>query len=905
MKLLRIQIDMNNMIREHKLWLVLVGILYFLDAGAQPKPPLDMAAINSWPSVSLPGISNDGEFVKYIIRNEPVGGLTYVVRSAAGDWKREFTIVKDIQSPSDFFDGSGKEFGFLGNDTLFFVRLGTERVDYAANVKSFKIPRDVDPECVGYQEKSTGGLVVRNLGSGQTKNYGSVEDYSFDDNGKRLVLMKRKDNAVELIELSDGTSKTIFSHHSVVEDSASVSNAVFDGKGNQLAFMLKKKENGHFTNAIYYYQVGMDSAIQIIRDHSSVVEPDFEIDKYGLKFTKKGDRLFFELRQAVMPKPDPEAVKVQVWSYKDEILRSSLFLGALSARTFTCVIGLTDRSKFLRVAKQDEQIIRDNDKDLAIVTTGRALDYTETWLDALKKRSHYLVDLRDGHRDLIEQGSSYVDFSPAGKFALYYDYQKKAYFTYDVLTGKRANISRAIATDICVEDYDVPDPQVPPVGTAGWLENDSYVLLYDNYDIWRVDPKGVEPPVNITKGYGRLNHLRFRIVNELKDQTEFAASQPFILTAFNTVNKSNGYYRVDPVRGSEEPRLLAMGAFESFHTNNQLGYGAFERLAETMAPIKAVHSDSWIVQKMSSTEAPNYYLTRDFRTFLPLSDLAPQKKYNWLKTELVHWKLPDGSETQGILYLPENFDSTKRYPIIFHYYEKFSYVLNQYPAPEYSIGPINIPWFVSNGYLVFTPDIHYVTGKPGDCALNTVLSAVSYLSKRPYVDTRHMGLNGHSWGAFETDYIITHTPVFAAAVEAAGPNDFISGYGSIRQFTGTSAEYLYETSQSRMGGTLWQRRSAYLENSPILYADKIRTPLLILHNDEENVPWTQGLELYLAMRRMNKPAWMLKYEGEYHVLYKKNNQKDYTIRITQFFDHYLKGMPAPKWMTESLNAEMR
>ncbi len=290
-----------------------------------------------------------------------------------------------------------------------------------------------------------------------------------------------------------------------------------------------------------------------------------------------------------------------------------------------------------------------------------------------------------------------------------------------------------------------------------------------------------------------------------------------------------------------------------------------------------------------------------------MSNLQPQKDYNWLTAELVNWTLPDGQPSQGILYKPENFDPTRKYPVIFNYYEKQSDGLFDYLEPGLSgSANIDISWYVSRGYLVFLPDIHYKIGHTGESIVNSVVSAAEYLSKMPWVDSKRMGINGHSWGGYETNYLVTHTDIFAAAAEGAGASDMISNYGSIAgTYQGLNQSNM-EAGQHRIGATLWQRPDLYIENSAILKADQVTTPFLMMHNKaDEVVPWPQAIELYLDLRRLGKKVWLLQYDNEGHNIHDPKNQIDYTIRLTQFFDHYLKDAPPPRWMTEGIPARLR
>jgi dipeptidyl aminopeptidase/acylaminoacyl peptidase len=327
--------------------------------------------------------------------------------------------------------------------------------------------------------------------------------------------------------------------------------------------------------------------------------------------------------------------------------------------------------------------------------------------------------------------------------------------------------------------------------------------------------------------------------------------------------------------------------------------------------LKAVHGVdvTWIVYRQSAIDPPNYYFTKDFKKFTALTNIHPQMDYNWLKTELVTWKMFDGKKSQGILYKPEDFDPNKKYPIIFNYYEQLSHRLYEFPNPGFTYANINIPWYVSRGYLVFTPDIHFTIAASrngrttGESAFNAVISAAKYLSRFSFVDKKRMAIQGHSFGGGVTNYLITHSTIFAAAAEMAGDSDPISGYLTLIGKNGSDEsdkQGSRELGQGRMGASLWQRSDLYLRNSVVLNADKITSPLLIVHNQKDAaISWRQGLELYMALRRLGKSCWMLQYDNESHTLLEKVNKVDYTIRLTQFFDHYLKGMPAPKWMTRT------
>jgi dipeptidyl aminopeptidase/acylaminoacyl peptidase len=253
-----------------------------------------------------------------------------------------------------------------------------------------------------------------------------------------------------------------------------------------------------------------------------------------------------------------------------------------------------------------------------------------------------------------------------------------------------------------------------------------------------------------------------------------------------------------------------------------------------------------------------------------------------------------------MLIKPEDFDPNKQYPMIVYIYEKLSQGLHQFRLPSAGTS-INPTFYASNGYLVFMPDIVYTIGSPGQSALKCVLPAIQAVINRGYVKEDSIGIQGHSWGGYQIAYMITQTNRFKAASAGAPVSNMVSAYGGIRWGTGLPREFQYERTQSRIGATLWAAPNKFIENSPIFYADRVKTPLIMLHNDQDDaVPWYQGIEYYLALRRLGKEVYLFNYNGEFHGLRKKATQRDYTLRMQQFFDHYLKGAPMPDWMAKGI-----
>ena len=272
----------------------------------------------------------------------------------------------------------------------------------------------------------------------------------------------------------------------------------------------------------------------------------------------------------------------------------------------------------------------------------------------------------------------------------------------------------------------------------------------------------------------------------------------------------------------------------------------------------------------------------------------------WGTDELISYRNADGVPLKALLYKPANFDPKKKYPMLVYLYERLTQNVHNFvePRPTNVISP---SYYASNRYVVLEPDIAYKIGYPGQSALGCVLPAVQAVVDRGFVDEKAIGIQGHSWGGYQIAYMVTQTTRFRAAAPGAPVADMISAYDGIRWGQGIPRQFQYEKTQSRIGGSLWEYPMRYIENSPIFLVDRIKTPLLMIHNDADDaVPWYQGIEFYLALRRLEKEVYLFSYNGEPHNLRRRANQKDYTVRLQQFFDYYLKGLAEPVWMERGI-----
>ena len=881
----------NVFMKKNKIILSIFFLLSEISVTAQ-KLPLDMSIIDKWPSLGIPPyLSNDGKYVMYSVDHLLQTTHMLIIQSTLRNWEVE---LPDATYPAEFTQDSGIAVFTKHKDSLGIVTLGSSFIEYIPNVLpfSFRLPKKGTGEWLAYQlNNPVRELIIRNLRTGKQYSFASVADYIFSDDGNVLLVQTKsvKDSiaALQWVNLSNDSSTTFWKGRKAVSFS-------FDNSGLQLSFSVEDKINNQSENSLWYYKAGKDNALQLADNHSTGIDSGLKIDRVS-SFSKDGNKVYFYLKEKDVLKPKPDAAKVDIWSYFDAKLQSNQ-LNELAPKSYIATIDIGNH-RITRLVQEDERILPsfpsfdERTDNLALIESRKGS--SETWNNT-SKVSVYLISTNDGERKQKKEKTveflSGATLSPEGRFVVYYDPVQKNYFAYDVSSGVVRNITKGIPVSWTRYDDIAIRSSYIPVGVAGWVEEDKAILIYDQYDIWLVDPSGNKSSVNLTNGFGRNHNIEFRLGLKEYSTKTFTPNEKLILKVFNKRTKDSGFY-IKTLNERENPELLTIGAY------------AYDYIG--ISALKATSGETYIVRRMSATESPNYFVTTDFQTFIPLSNIHPEKDYNWLRTELMSWKSFDGTRSQGILYKPENFDPKKKYPVILNFYEKLSDRLNEYFEPQATGANINIPYFVSNDYLVFTPDIHYSIGEPGQSAYNSVVSAAKYLAKYPWVNATKMGIQGQSFGGYETNYLVTHTNLFAAAVSSSGFSDLISEYGAV-SINGFPFQDLAEIGQRYIGATLWRKPDLYIKNSPIFRADKLTTPLLMMNNKMDGaVNFSQGVELFTCLRRLGKKAWMLQYDEEGHVLITDKAKKDYTTRMTQFFDHYLKGAPAPKWMLSGIPATVK
>lgn len=517
--------------------------------------------------------------------------------------------------------------------------------------------------------------------------------------------------------------------------------------------------------------------------------------------------------------------------------------------------------------------------------TGVAVTNVPYQLDAIAGEGgndvHVVNTVTGARRKVATRIRGSGQLSPGARYVVWWE--EKAWRVHDIAADRTRDVTSMIpGVSFERETHDTPgDPT--PWGVGGWTTNDARVLIYDRYDVWEVDPTGATPARNLTDGVGRRENLTFRLVDLEPDERAHDPAKPLLLRTFDNGTKASGLYR-DRVGVAAAPERVLM-ALKSWPVLQ-----------------KARKAEQYLVARADYREYPDLWTGPSFERLERITNAMPeQSQYRWGNVELVKWLNTDGVPMEGLLYTPEGFDASRQYPMLVYFYEQLSDGLHNYtrPAGRNIINPVV---YTSLGYVVFMPNIHYTPGYPGPSAVKSIVPGVQSLIAKGFVDPKRIGIGGQSWGGYQTAYIITQTNLFAAAVPNATVVNMTSAYGGIRWDSGVERAIVnYERGQSRIGGSLWEYPERYVENSPLFYLDRVTTPVLFMANDNDGaVPWYQGIEFFVAMRRLGKEAYMLNYNGDAHNPRKYANQKDIDRRMQEFFGAKLLGQPEPEWMKRGI-----
>ena len=875
------------------------------------KKPLDTKALSLWQVIKQEKISNDGKIA--VVYSEPYrGDSKLIITSTQGKFYYEFVGGYNPKlSPDNNFIAfllkpsyehvrklkiQGKKEDDLPKDSAFVFWIKDKTISAYDSIKSIIVPENEGTVLAlmrFYSDKKNKLKIYRFIvifSKEEFEQIDSVSEAIFSDKGNRLAYIKVHGDSLQKnysILTYDLTVRKIKKIASFRGDACKIS---LSSDGTMLAYLGSNDTTENKNYSLYIYDLKNDKQVKVINNLTYDIPENMTVSKNGkIYFNKDLTYLFFGVSKHKKSNnkdtiPDDEKVKLNLWSWTDTLLVSEQLANLDKDEKFTYLtVYNIKKDKIILLQKNRYSTFKVDkklnnryilEKDPTPYLRQQSWDYP-WWAD------YYLIDLSDGTETKIAEKVAIGYLSPDSKYFVYYDHKDSAWYSYIKSKNKTINLTSNIDLPFYQEDSDIPSP-APPYGFGGFATKSKLCFIYDKYDIWAFDPSGKEKPFNLTTGYGRKNKIVFRII-DLNKENNFVNQEDILLKAFNKKNKYSGFYSIKDFKPNTSFTELIMSS--NYYST----------------PRKARDAKILIWQKSSTKEYPDLWSSDEkFVETIRLTNFVEQQKpYIWADVELVKWITTDGNIEEGLLFKPENLDTSKKYPMIVYYYELYSDYLNRYFMPRPSRSIINPIHYASNGYIVFIPNIRYKIGFPGMSAYNYVISGtLSLLQRYSWIDKDYIGLQGQSWGGYQTAFIITQTNLFAAAMAGAPVSNMTSAYGGIRWKTGKSRMFQYEKTQSRIGKNLWDALPLYLYNSPVFYASNITTPLLIMHNDNDGaVPWYQGIELFLALRRLNKPVWLLNYNGQPHNLEEKSPACiDLTDKMMQFFDHYLKEKPMPNWM---------
>ncbi|MFB6453996.1 alpha/beta hydrolase family protein [Chitinophaga sp. Hz27] len=882
----------------HKIFICFTILQSFTFSTNAQKKIVDIHSYNNWPSIepSQYPLSSSGNFVLYNLTK----GLssTSIIASTHNDW----TYLVDKGS-IQFVTYRSNEYAIIqNNDSSYLLNLNNhEKINFSitkkieSNGAFLNYRKNDNASCLAYTDKFS-NLKILDLSNMKSFSIGKVLDFRFTEDGNFLFALLQNDTVA---------SKSAHLQVININQLGSSINISLDEKIQQLNLITKTGQfyylfnpsSSQDNNEFYLYRINPKSK-SIKKIFSSALlrarYPGNNLADDYYQITPDNKKILFHLasskKRILMTNNSPATI----WSYLDKDAPSNLN----KDQTYSYLSIYDLESNALQILENDSTMLLANSTGNWIMFGTHPEIRSSTYNQGYDGRDirRYGYSLIDGKRiDIpISRKGNYDLFgirnelSPNSTKSIYYSYDANTYYVVDFPTGRVIDLK-------CPSDLDLAEMEREHSfisRVAGWSPDNDTVYLYSRRDIWMASTKGEFPGVNITNGYGQLHNIKFNFLSESKI---IDLKRDTFLIAFDINTKENGFYKL---QANSAPSLLSMHS-KLFYSERTIPQLAVRGEAPQIRPSKAMNSDMYVVSAESATESRNYFVTQDFINFKRVTDNHPEKDYNWLTTQLFEWNMTPDKKMQGVLYLPENFDAIKKYPVLVYCYELMSDGLNGYIPPQDLVSGcvINIPTYVSNGYIVFCPDLYMPKGNTLAGAALSIKTGVEKLRFLSYIDSTRIGIQGCSFGGLVTDFVVTQTELFKAACAASGIANPISVSNAMDGRDVPNIDF-FIGGQVRMGN-LWENKQGYINNTAILYADKVTTPLLLMHTTgDRSCPLYDAVQYFNALKYNNKKVWMLQYNGS-HGIYGSDGE-DFATRMRDFFDYFLKDKGEPRWITEPI-----
>lgn len=922
--------------------LAILGITLSFSVFSQKKV-IDHTAYNDWKKVGETTMSNDGKYTAYTIKPLRGDGYLYVVNNYTG----EIDSFPRAGSPKFTSDNLSLLFkitpGFdtLRNcelkkvkkdkwpkDSLGIYMLAMDSLVKIPKVKEFvvaeesgrfaylshenNIPSDKAGDSKKKKKKkkkkskkeepeieSDGNLlVVKKSYNAEVHYLKNVTSYEFSKSGEKLAYVMHRRNKVDsshLWILDFKTSKDFLS----LPGYSDIASYSFSPDEKQVAYVasLDTIEKGKVYQ-LNLYDLNSDQKRTLIDTMQANIDPKKGVSKNVTPyFSMDQGYVYFgisnkELKEEKDTLLESEKAKLDVWNWKDERIQPQQLI-ELSRDQRDAWLSVYDLKNNSFVILENEKLeIQHNDKNPYPFALGYdSKTYEAKHWEVPSKSDIYRVNVRTGEKTLLRKAAVYgINLSPKGDFYTYFNEKDLQQYLVNFQSKEESCITCGVKAE-WLEDVNGMPMMPGPIGGISWmkpegsLENE--LLIQSKYDIFRyqIAEKKLTQLTNVDGGDKKIRYS----YSFWDSDSIYAVYSNMYIHGFYESDKSGALYLPKWHDGH-------LDLIEKHHSNHAL-----------TVVRKAKLGDYFVYQLSSIEKYPDLQVNtwKADGEVKQISNTNPQQvNYNWASVELISYKSYSGVPLEGLLYKPENYDPSKKYPLLVYFYELYSDELHNHYAPKPTASIIYPTEYASAGYFVLIPDIRYVPGHPAKGAYDCIMSATDRVLKLyPSVDSTRMGLQGQSWGGYQTAQLVTMTNRYKAAMAGAPVGNMFSAYGGIRWGSGINRQFQYEHTQSRIGKTIWDAPELYVENSPIFHLNKVQTPLLIMHNDADGaVPWYQGIELFTGLRRLGKPVWMLNYNGDDHNLMKNANRMDLSIRMRQFFDYYLMNQPAPVWLLDGVPA---
>lgn len=857
---------------------VLVSLLISCVVVAQERRKIALTEkdYHLWGTLTADKISATGKWASYQMTYEDAD--TLFVQHAVNKTKYQFAKGRDGRFSGDAY------FACLTDSTLNVVNLRTGGIEILPQVLEYGFVGDGTHLAVLESDEMGRRLTIRKSSGGMLK---VVDDATYfkaspvDD-----ALLYAGLHFVGIVSFGKESAEKV-----VVNDAmGAFSNFSWQSDGSGLAFIKKLKIDGVEVAHLMYYNTRESKLFEMAPETVANFPADMIAEaRYGMKpvVSDDGSKVFFYIKKKTEAPKDADVV--QVWNGNDKwIFPMEQKMG--NGIYPKVAVWWPGTNKVVQVSDEarPRMMLTGNQK---YAITSNPQDYEPQYKEN-GDRDYYITELETSVTKLMvpqQSGNVFMmNVSPTGNYAAYH--KDGSWWVYDILSGNStiAWHGNQLGSGNISAD---PGSGLLAYGSPGWTFGDEKLLVYDQYDIWEASPRGGVPK-RLTNG--RREGIRFRIA-----ALEFAV--------YDWLNYDGQHARVFDLR---KPILLeavmeSIGAtgYYLLHPNGEVRKLAFGDSAIDGA-VRSAGGHHYLIREQRFDRSPTISVVSTVgKQRVVATSNRHQQNYLWGSSEMIAYKDAGGNRLNGALFYPAGYDARKRYPLVVWIYEKQSRDIHQYVNPSrLNMEGINTTNLTSQGYLVLLPDIAYGLGNTGFFALDCITAAVGAVVEKGIVKTDAIGLIGHSFGGYETDFIIGQTDLFACAVSGAAVTDMRSMYFNV-PFNATTRPDLwrFETQQWRMGKSFDEDQDAYNSNSPIVNARKITTPLLSYTGIADNViPWEQSVAFYLALRRLGKKHIMLAYPNEQHVLLQAKNQTDLTQRVEEWFAAFLKKESPVPWISKGI-----